>query len=72
VRQDKELGIHLIDWRAANFSLNPESHSAVTQAYELLSSMRANRTIFGILAGILRLIEQGLSEESVSNEGERE
>lgn len=58
--------MHIIDWRNTYFSLDQDSNNALTQLYQFLYSLKESRTIFGLLAGGLRLLEQLLSEDSVS------
>jgi hypothetical protein len=55
--------MHLIDWRSTYLSLDPESDSTLTHVYQLINSLKETRAIFGIIAGVLRLIEEGISHD---------
>ena len=61
IRQDRQLGMHLIDWRSSG------SESTLTYIYQLINSLKETRDIFGILASVLRLIEEGISHDLISN-----
>eukprot|EP00026_Physarum_polycephalum_P003084 Phypoly_transcript_03093.p1 GENE.Phypoly_transcript_03093~~Phypoly_transcript_03093.p1 ORF type:complete len:686 (+),score=106.19 Phypoly_transcript_03093:483-2540(+) len=49
--------------RSTYLTLDPESDSVLTHVYQLLNSLKQTRAIFGLIAGVLRVIEEGMSDD---------